>query len=728
MWMKTRPSNQDLHHYNTRHGSKFALPVHQTTLWEEKKPSYTGRKLTNHLPDYLRDLTGNKLQQELKWWVLTEDVFFQHSPQVSIRCCKIGGVGWVRKVCSKGDETVAKGLSEESNVVNGSLTGCAILLEPLRSNRCRKAANLASSHASERFMLYSVVDPDLAPSDFHLFPTMKKLLAMQRFDDDAQLQEEVTKWLKAQAAEFYDEGISKLVRLTTNALKGYYVKKKYLNVAFIYSVTVNNGQVQIPENIGSNKEKTINIFRSFWLVLFLLSIAGSAYMIRKVWQKWQDSPVIVSFSESWTPVWQIPFPAVTICSEAKSKNKVYNITEAIYKNMTDPDEQKILDAVSLVCDNHVNWNSPNMFIDENGINHITRVSPSLDDVLFLCRWKLGAPVNCAELFVPVMTEEGQCFSFNILHNLDSYRENLIQYRDLPVDQKLEKYWNLGDGYDIRAPLDVYPKRALGAGAKSGLFIVLRTYTWDLDYYCRGPVQGYKIKLHNPAEIPQIGESYFRVPLDSEIVLSVKANMMTTSESLLNYSPNKRQCFFPFERYLKYFKVYTQNNCQLECLTNYTLHQCNCVKFYMPRSANTQICGAGQKNCTINALDSLNIQQITEAMHELDFEGKCNCLPSCTSILYDAETSQAPFDYKAVFGAYKENETDPEIVGVRLSRVSIYFKESQFITSRRRELIGYADFLSQCGGLLGLFSGFSIMSLVEIIYYVTLRLWYNRNSL
>lgn len=62
-----------------------------------------------------------------------------------------------------------------------------------------------------------------------------------------------------------------------------------------------------------------------------------------------------------------------------------------------------------------------------------------------------------------------------------------------IENKISStFWNLGDGYDIKAPLDAYPKRALGAGAKSGLFIVLRTYNWDLDYYCRGPVQGFKV--------------------------------------------------------------------------------------------------------------------------------------------------------------------------------------------------------------------------------------------
>lgn len=31
---------------------------------------------------------------------------------------------------------------------------------------------------------------------------------------------------------------------------------------------------------------------------------------------------------------------------------------------------------------------------------------------------------------------------------------------------------------------------------------------------------------------------------------------------------------------------------------------------------------------------------------------CNCLPACTSIVYDAETSQATFDLKSINRAYK----------------------------------------------------------------------------
>lgn len=61
--------------------------------------------------------------------------------------------------------------------------------------------------------------------------------------------------------------------------------------------------------------------------------------------------------------------------------------------------------------------------------------------------------------------------------------------------------------------------------------------------------------------------------------------------------------------------------------------------------------------------------------------------------------------------------------VQLARLSIFFKESQFITSKRSELYGQTDFLANCGGLLGLFMGVSILS-IEIIYYLTIRLCCN----
>ncbi|KOB67896.1 Uncharacterized protein OBRU01_17991, partial [Operophtera brumata] len=48
-------------------------------------------------------------------------------------------------------------------------------------------------------------------------------------------------------------------------------------------------------------------------------------------------------------------------------------------------------------------------------------------------------------------------------------------------------------------------------------------------------------------------------------------------------------------------------------------------------------------------------------------------------------------------------------------------KSQFMSFHRSELFGITDLLANIGGILDLFLGFSFLSLVEILYFITLRL-------
>ncbi|GFX41140.1 mariner Mos1 transposase [Trichonephila clavipes] len=69
--------------------------------------------------------------------------------------------------------------------------------------------------------------PNLAPSDYHLFTTMKKWLGGKHFADDEELKNAVTHWFKSQAPTFYAEGIGKLVQRYDKCLNngGDYVEK-----------------------------------------------------------------------------------------------------------------------------------------------------------------------------------------------------------------------------------------------------------------------------------------------------------------------------------------------------------------------------------------------------------------------------------------------------------------------------------------------------------------------
>lgn len=51
------------------------------------------------------------------------------------------------------------------------------------------------------------------------------------------------------------------------------------------------------------------------------------YLIYLTYRKWERSPVIVSFATKQTPIWQIPFPSVTVCPETKARQSEYNLTE-----------------------------------------------------------------------------------------------------------------------------------------------------------------------------------------------------------------------------------------------------------------------------------------------------------------------------------------------------------------------------------------------------------------
>lgn len=96
------------------------------------------------------------------------------------------------------------------------------------------------------------------------------------------------------------------------------------------------------------------------------------------------------------------------------------------------------------------------------------------------------------------------------------------------------------------------------------------------------------------------------------------------------------------------RTYTQRNCELECLTNVTLAMCGCVKFSMPHDIDTPICGIAKVNCYTYAENDL--LEDVGGIESSTTINSCNCLPACTSISYDSEISQAPYEWKKFFRA------------------------------------------------------------------------------
>lgn len=173
--------------------------------------------------------------------------------------------------------------------------------------------------------------------------------------------------------------------------------------------------------------------RAFWVMAFIISVTGCTIMIVKIYDKWQYTPVIVSFAEKSTPVWQIPFPAVTICPETKAMKKHVDMTKGyIYTrvgmrdNLTD-EEARNLEAISQVCDLHL-FSEKTMEINsglkpEEIVPLLKSITVSLNETTLFCKWR-NAVGSCEEFFTEIITEEGFCYTFNVLDSSELFKEEM----------------------------------------------------------------------------------------------------------------------------------------------------------------------------------------------------------------------------------------------------------------------------------------------------------------
>lgn len=137
---------------------------------------------------------------------------------------------------------------------------------------------------------------------------------------------------------------------------------------------------------------------------------------------------------------------------------------------------------------------------------------------------------------------------------------------------------------------------------------------------------------------------------------------------------------------------------------------------MPRDFNkndTKICNRKQAPCYEQVLFDIS--------YSLNKMVTCNyCLPACFEVNYGRELSSAKLGGGEFLTEYSLQGYNKSFIHSNLAIVHIYFLENAYRGFTKNELIGFTEFLSNTGGLLGLFMGFSVISLIEIIYFLSLR--------
>lgn len=324
---------------------------------------------------------------------------------------------------------------------------------------------------------------------------------------------------------------------------------------------------------------------------------------------------------------------------------------------------------------------------------LRKLSVPSDFILF-CKFR-GKLDDCTKLFKETITDDGICFTFNMLESKDMFKSN--------ENDKEDAVWSIPSGYR-RKGFEVYPYRAF-SGVDVGMNIVLNLQTSDLDYLCRGPVQGYKIKIHSPDEHPRMATGYQRIPLNSEVLIAAKPEV--------NLRSYRDFCHSSSSKPLKLFKDYSQANCITECLSQYVLSQCGCVKFTMVHDNETNICNQHDTTCVSKAMDGFSMTQTFEE----DFP--CDCRPACDLLKFNTKVTQAAFDFKNVFTAFEEDASE-EFLSSTMSRLVVYLEENTYVEKTYATKDTAYDIIAKIGGVIAFFLGASVISIIEIFFYFLRR--------
>ncbi|XP_035702813.1 pickpocket protein 28-like [Folsomia candida] len=504
--------------------------------------------------------------------------------------------------------------------------------------------------------------------------------------------------------------------------------------------------------------------RIFWMIAFGIGLTMAGWLISDVWSNYLSSPLIVTFEPFETTIDKIPFPAITICNMNKVlKSKA---EEFIRLAQGPEDEEETIEArknvyyLDHVCSSSKSFSQKFNYSSKRG-----QVDPSLlartrvedgddeqrdvarflqiasqpcDTMLLLCAWQ-DTTYNCSDLFKPIETDFGKCCSFNMIPHLLLYKnmnEGKYDAKEIAGWAKwdIEKNGLLVDDEErsehshsaTETPRHHYskpmpfPRRQKRAGKSSGLSVLLNP---DLEeYFCTSSdSHGFQLVKHLPIDNPKVVDFGIAIRPNAEVFMGVKPEITMADRDIYNFKLEKRNCYFYGEFPLAYYKLYTSTNCYDECLANQTYEICGCVSYYMPRDDTRDLCGALSFHCAENVRKS-SLQSVIKS--RCDF-----CLPACTELEYFSETTFTPLqDGDAIWiRDGTSTSTTAPWSSKNLSIVHIYFSSDSSYARVRKELYGLTDLIANTGGLMGLCLGFSGLSLVEVIYFYTLRAWFRSKA-
>ena len=417
---------------------------------------------------------------------------------------------------------------------------------------------------------------------------------------------------------------------------------------------------------------------------------------------------------------------------------------------------------------------------------VENITSSVKDEMSLvkrCYWK-GEELSCASIFVTRPTDRGMCCSFNAEKAEKMYRKG--KYGDMVSSMQKQDIRGSFDDTSLPSWYVDQKEPTTQPGQNKGLMLVLDAHTDKVSSgSVSDNFKGFVTVVDDPDNYPLTETNGLLVRPGRENHVAISALEIVGSEAIRSIDAEDRDCYFSDEHPLEEHEKYSQSNCVLECTIRYVRKKMreenettDCTPWFYPVS-DTDISQPCDPWATV---------EFHNLMASVPDEECSKCLPDCTKTIYEATVSAAPFrqcdhtnlgtsqlcdledvdmnppiwqqlvqneylsakgevpdfaspsesrmsntrqyvtseEQKASLVLQANNLKNPEYDAYTddIAIVNFYFDKSTVMLYKRDERMTTIDYISQMGGLLGLGIGCSFISIIELFYWMTIRLGRN----
>ncbi|CAI5454337.1 unnamed protein product [Caenorhabditis angaria] len=250
-----------------------------------------------------------------------------------------------------------------------------------------------------------------------------------------------------------------------------------------------------------------------------------------------------------------------------------------------------------------------------------------------------------------------------------------------------------------------------AGPMYGIRVLLFVNTSD--YMSTSESSGVRLAIHPPTEFPFPDTFGYSAPVGFASSFGIKKKIMQRLPAPYGECVEVKN--MTNKNYIYEGYDYHPEGCHRSCFQNGLIDDCSCGDPRFPVPKGFKHCSAF--NATARECLEKNIGSVGDFHHITEKMDKCVCKQSCTEILHEVTYSCSKWPSGATDLGDCEGMTEGECeqyYRLNAAMVEVFYEQLNYELLQESEAYGLVNLIADFGGHLGLWLGFSVITVMEVL--------------